>query len=429
VDYKEKIMEIIDRTKLAATYVSNGMNIMTMEIAETHRIMQILLNETGQIIHDTMKAEINGIYKQKRTKRDIQTSTLGRPRHKRRLRRNSIESILPKGHTVNTLDMIDKTGLLPNDVSTGLKALSTARNTIDDLSKASKAAYQRLSNNNPDREGEEFRRSLMEQIGSQNRDNNKRTTTVDEGDMVNIPCFPDEDITDTSKVVWMRSDGGLLHNFEFELKSNKLYIKNTECDHKGEYKCGFKDGEVWNSYNLDSTWNIHGLNIICDTEKRISVAPNTVIGVEGGTVTLQCSAPTNSTVQWTKTSGINKDQFSRQAHSTQLQAVTTNDAGIYTCTHTTGGKTTEERIILQIHKLSVDGTSEQMKSLGFLEAFDCTKEIIKKSSVDLTRTGKCSKNDYMAYEPEQSTTVELIHHRTSEENLVDACHLTIQLST
>ena len=64
-----------------------------------------------------------------------------------------------------------------------------------------------------------------------------------------------------------------------------------------------------------------------------------------------------------------------------------------------------------------------------MEAFDCTKEIIKKSSVDLTKTGKCSKDDYMAYEQEKSTIVELIHHRTSEEVLVHACHLTIQLST
>ena len=35
----------------------------------------------------------------------------------------------------------------------------------------------------------------------------------------------------------------------------------------------------------------------------------------------------------------------------------------------------------------------------------------------------------MAYEQEKPTIVELIHHRTSEEVLVDACHLTIQLST
>ena len=345
--YKEQIMEIIERTKLAATFIDDGMNIMTMEIAERQRVMEVLLHKTGQIIHDTMRTEINRLSRKDRIRRSTQLGD-------KRSRRSNIESILPSGHTVNTINMVDKMGLLPEDVSVGLKVLNTAKSSIDDLNKIGKTVHQRLSDEALEREGDEFSQNIMERIGSQYRNDNKKTITVDEGDEVDIPCFPDEINADTSKMVWLKSDGSLLHNFATELRSDKLHIAVTECNHKGEYKCGIKEGDIWDSYNLDMIWNIYELNVICNTEKRMSIAPNTVIGVEGNTITLQCAAPVDSTVQWTKASGINKDQFSKQGLSIQIPAVTTDDAGIYTCTHSEKNKTTEEQIILQIHKLSVD---------------------------------------------------------------------------
>ena len=428
---QNKIDEIIDRALIRANQVNNGMNILTMKIADRHRTMNVLLEQTDKLIHDTIKAETRRTMGKKVRNRRSYLGLENKVLLHKRYKRDQIlsPSVTNLDNQLVAINLANDAGILPDSMSAGLNTINTVQDTLNTLASKGNLVYDTLSNEALKREGDEFTQNIMNQIELQNRKDNKKFITVDEGDEVNIKCFPDEVDTDTSKIVWLRSDGGLLHNFATELESDKLHMAATECSHEGEYKCGIKDGNTWDNINLDLTWNIHEFNVICNKEKKISIAPNSVIGVEGNTITLQCAAPTNSTVQWTKISGINKDQFSKQGLSIQLPTVTTDDAGIYKCTHLVNTKEIVEQIVLQKHKLSVDGTNNQFQSLGFLEAFDCTKEIIKKSSVDLTRTGKCNKDDYMAYSPEKPTIVELIHHRTSEEVLVDACHLTIQLST
>ena len=54
---QNKIDEIIDRALIRANQVNNGMNILIMKIADRHRTMNVLLEQTDKLIHDTIKAE------------------------------------------------------------------------------------------------------------------------------------------------------------------------------------------------------------------------------------------------------------------------------------------------------------------------------------------------------------------------------------
>ena len=98
-------------------------------------------------------------------------------------------------------------------MSAGLNTINTVQDTLNTLASKGNLVYDTLSNEALKREGDEFTQNIMNQIELQNRKDNKKFITVDEGDEVNIKCFPDEVDTDTSKIVWLRSDGGLLHNF------------------------------------------------------------------------------------------------------------------------------------------------------------------------------------------------------------------------
>ena len=425
-----KIDEIISRAQIRAGQVNDGMNILTMKIADRHRTMNVLLEQTDKLIHDTIKAEIRRtMNKKRRDKRSYLGSGYQISEPKRYKRSQTHEPILTTPNKLTAINLANDAGLLPNSVSTGLNTIRTVQDTLNNLANTGNSLYETLSGSGSGQEEEDFLKGIMDEVDAQSKINNEQVTTIKEGDAVDIPCFEDDTGIDTSAVVWMRSDGEFLYNFQLEQKSYKLQISAVNCNDKGRYRCGIKNGEAWDASNIAETWSLHNLKVLCNVERKTSVIPSQVISGEGESATLQCSAPMNTVVQWTKTSGINKQDFSEQGSLIVLQSISSIDAGIYTCSYILQGKPVKEHVILQVHKVPVDGTDPLMRSLGFLEAYDCSQGITKKDSVDLTRVGKCNKDDYMAYETEQPITIELLHHKTTEEVLLNACHLEIELAT
>lgn len=428
---ENEINEIISRAQVRAGQVNDGMNILTMKIADRHRTMNVLLEQTDKLIHDTIKAEMRRtLGKKARDKRSHLELTHKTPKYGRHKRnQNPSSSLMNHTNQVSALNLASDAGLLPDNMSAGLKTIKTVQDTINTLTNAGNSVYEALSGSGSGQEEEDFLKRIMDEVDAQSKAANEKETTVQEGDAVDIPCFMDETGIDTSAVVWMRSDGGFLYNFQLEQTSDRLQISAVNCNDKGGYRCGIKNGEAWDASNIAETWNLHKLNVLCNVEKKTTTTPSQVIAGEGESATLQCSAPTDVNVQWTKTSGIDKQDFSEQGSSITLQTVSNTDAGIYTCTYTSQGNPIKEHIILQVHKVPTDGTDPLMRSLGFLEAFDCSQEMTKRDSVDLTQVGECNKDDYMAYETEQPITMELLHHKTTEEVLLNACQLEIELAT
>ena len=416
---ENEINEIISRAQIRAGQVNDGMNILTMKIADRHRTMNVLLEKTDELIHNTIKAEIRRtVGKKVRNKRSHLELTHQVPKNKRH-----------KRNQMGAINLANDAGLLPNSMSTGLNTIKTVQDTVKTLTNAGNLVYDALSGSGSGQEDDDFLKKITDEVEARSKVANERETTIKEGDAVDISCFKDNTGIDTQAVVWMRSDGEFLYNFQLEQRSEKLQISAVNCNDKGSYRCGIKNGEVCDASNIAETWNLHKLNVLCNMEKKTATTPSQVIAGEGESAKLQCSAPTDVNVQWTKTSGIDKEDFSEQGPSITLQSITNTDAGIYTCTYTTQGSPVKEHIILQVHKIPTDGTDPLMRSLGFLEAFDCSQEIIKKDSVDLTQVGRCNKDDYMAYETEQPITIELLHHKTTEEVLLNACQLEIELAT
>ena len=409
-DSREKIMQ-----------VNKGFDLLMGKLKNRDKIMNRLLEGTDRTIREAIRFEVRKITnKQGQSKRGATPSRASTRQSSDRDKRD-----------VNALNVANNVGILPKSISNGIDALNTVQTAMNVVTNAGKAIINSLegsgSEDQMNQERENFRQQLLSSFDEENRANNLQTTQANEGSEVTIPCFNNNEGIDPATIVWMRTDKTILFNLKSELKSENLQISTVSCNDKGEYRCGILGSETWDSMNIGDIWNIHKLDVTCSIERKVSTTPNTIFGTEGESTVLQCLTSTSVTIQWTKTSGTNKEEFSKQGTQITLQSLTLDDAGIYACTYEDQGVVTIKHIILQIDRQSVDEVETQ--SLGFLEAFDCRKEIIKKDSVDLTRVGKCNKDDYMAYEPEKSTEIELLHHRTSEEILIKACQLKVEVST
>ena len=80
-----------------------------------------------------------------------------------------------------------------------------------------------------------------------------------------------------------------------------------------------------------------------------------------------------------------------------------------------------------MNKIALDGTVEDQKELGLFDAFDCTSNVIKQSSIDLTLTGDCDTRDYTAYSQHTRKLIEVVHFVSSNQVKVQSCKMNIKL--
>ena len=166
------------------------------------------------------------------------------------------------------------------------------------------------------------------------------------------------------------------------------------------------------------------LNIICDEKRSIQAMPSTVIAIETQLVDLSCPTSANDAeIFWTKLSGENASPTMTQTRTFRIQEAKLEDAGLYQCS----GNETRHEIYLQVNKLLVDGYIKDQDELGYIEAYDCTNNVIQRGSIDLTEVGKCDINDYAAYHESTNKLIEVVHYRSTNEVKLKACKMNIKI--
>ena len=196
-------------------------------------------------------------------------------------------------------------------------------------------------------------------------------------------------------IVWKRSDNKPLHNLKNIIEGNELLLTDSRCTHRGEYHCGYRslNEQKWTIQDIGTMWHKIIINIICNEKSSIQVVPNTVIAVETQLVDLSCPTLDNDTdITWTKLSGENSSPTIIKAKTLRIEEVKLIDAGLYQCTKDEA----RYEIYLQVNKMPVDGYIRDQDELGYIEAYDCTNNVVHRGSIDLPEVGKCNINDYAA---------------------------------
>ena len=261
----------------------------------------------------------------------------------------------------------------------------------------------------------------MEKLGKINNESNTKTFTVQEGESILIKCFTDIEIEDENNIVWKRSDDKPLYNLKNTLKGNELSFTDSKCTNRGEYQCGFRslNDQKWTAEDIGKTWYKIIINIICNNRTSIQVIPNTVIAVETQLVDLSCPTLSNDTTStWTKLSGENAGPTIIKAETLRIEKVQLNDAGLYQCNNNEA----RHEIYLQVNKLPVDGYIKNQYELGYIEAYDCTNNVVHKGSIDLTEVGKCNVRDYAAYQESTDKLIEVVHYKSTNEVKLKSCN-------
>ena len=112
-----------------------------------------------------------------------------------------------------------------------------------------------------------------------------------------------------------------------------------------------------------------------------------------------------------------------QTRTFRIQEAKLEDAGLYQCS----GNETRHEIYLQVNKLPVDGYIKDQDELGYIEAYDCTNNVIQRGSIDLTEVGKCNINDYAAYHESTNKLIEVVHYKSTNEVKLKACKMNIKI--
>ena len=271
-----------------------------------------------------------------------------------------------------------------------------------------------------------FQNSLVEKLSKVSIDSDTRTFTIKEGEDISIKCFTDTEVESSENIVWKRSDNKPLYNLKTTIKGNELLITNSKCSHRGEYQCGYRstNEQRWTNQDIGTTWHKIILNIICDEKRSIQAMPSTVIAIETQLVDLSCPTSANDAeIFWTKLSGENASPTMTQTRTFRIQEAKLEDAGLYQCS----GNETRHEIYLQVNKLPVDGYIKDQDELGYIEAYDCTNNVIQRGSIDLTEVGKCDINDYAAYHESTNKLIEVVHYKSTNEVKLKACKMNIKI--
>ena len=311
-------------------------------------------------------------------------------------------------------------------------AIGVPSDTALNSFKATKDAYdktkQTLFNTNGITEEDLniFQNSLVEKLGKINKDSHTRTFTIEEGESILIKCFTNIGERSGDDIVWKRSDDKPLYNLRNTIEGNELSFTKSKCTDRGEYQCGYRSlkDQKWTNEDIGKIWQRVIINIICRNRTNIQVIPNTVIAVETQPVELSCPTLGNDTMlAWTKLSGENANPTIITAETLIIEKVKLNDAGLYQCSNTE----TRHEIYLQVNMLPVDGYVKDQDELGYIQAYDCTNNVVQRGSIDLTEIGKCNVKDYAAYQESTSELIEVVHHKSTNEVKLKACKMNIRI--
>ena len=302
----------------------------------------------------------------------------------------------------------------------------TSKNAFNTLSKSLQTITKSNWYDNDEYE-KKFQDNLRKELQQSDYNDKKRTYTIQEHKQISILCFEEPLEGVNENIAWKRKDNQIMHNLQTTLKGNTLKINEIKCTNKGEYNCGYKsiNGMEWTHENLGIQWKTITINVICADNQAIDIIPKTHVVIETHKTLINCpiAASNTSNIRWTKLSGMNSDSFFNGNSVLEFKNTKLYQAGVYQCSISDQ----KFEIILQVNKNTISGHNVDENELGTLIGYDCTNNIIKKESIDLTTTQDCNKEDYASYDEGQKINMELIHYKSTQQIQIKTCKMNIKL--